>query len=89
MTVKLHFLLWLYFLASFSQAYSMIGQPFNYTPARTPYWYRSQAKSREQAQIKKYWEKIREQEQQINAATQMQSEYDSARAIPETEYLPD
>lgn len=73
--------------SSFSSVYSMIGQPFNYTPARTPYWYRSQAINQEQARMKKYW-KHQQQEQRINQ--EMQSKNQSDMPMRENpEYMPD
>jgi hypothetical protein len=58
-------------LSSVNAAYSMIGQPMTYAPARTPYWYRSQQRSQEQARIKKYSKKINKEKQRMNQAIQM------------------
>ena len=84
-------LLLLLALASIHAAYSMIGQPFTYTPARTPYWYRSQAKSQEQARIKKYWKKREQEEARMNQEMYIQREYESNNPAmtQNPEYMPD
>lgn len=88
--MKLYILVGLLFACGCSTSYSMIGQPFNYTPARTPYWYRSQARNQEQARIKKYWKRRQQEEANMNQEMQMQRQYESNMPMPENpEYLPD
>lgn len=65
----------------FSCINAMSSQPFYSTPARTPYWYRSQERSREQAQMKKYWKKRSEQEQAMPEDMPMQPEYKPSSSV--------